>query len=418
MNRPKGTKDIYGDVALYRRYVESVLESIANVHGYQYLETPIFERKEVFVKSVGETTDIIGKEMYEFKDRKGREMVLRPEGTAGAIRAIVENKLYIKLPFKAFYKGQMFRYENPQKGRQRQFSQFGVEVIGEKDPYLDAEVIMMANMIIKSFDIKAKLYINSIGDRESRKKYSDALKEYFNNHKDTLTKDSIAIIDKNPMRILDDKIDSKKDVVKNAPKISEFLSDQSIKYFKTLQDFLTKMSINFTVDETIVRGLDYYSETTFEFKSLSDQVGSQDTLIGGGRYESLVKDFGGPEVGGVGFALGIERIVNEVKEKIDVNDIRIKPNIFVLNIDKDSKEVVASIVYMLRLSGYQTDWNIKSLRLQKAFVKADASGAGIQIIAGPKELADGKVMVKINKKQEAVEITNLIKYIKEVKDEH
>ncbi|RTZ68087.1 MAG: histidine--tRNA ligase [Tenericutes bacterium] len=355
MNRPKGTKDIYGDVALYRRYVESVLESIANVHGYQYLETPIFERKEVFVKSVGETTDIIGKEMYEFKDRKGREMVLRPEGTAGAIRAIVENKLYIKLPFKAFYKGQMFRYENPQKGRQRQFSQFGVEVIGEKDPYLDAEVIMMANMIIKSFDIKAKLYINSIGDRESRKKYSDALKEYFNNHKDTLTKDSIARIDKNPMRILDDKIDSKKDVVKNAPKISEFLSDQSIKYFKTLQDFLTKMSINFTVDETIVRGLDYYSETTFEFKSLSDQVGSQDTLIGGGRYESLVKDFGGPEVGGVGFALGIERIVNEVKEKIDVNDIRIKPNIFVLNIDKDSKEVVASIVYMLRLSGYQTD---------------------------------------------------------------
>jgi len=162
MNRPKGTKDIYGSDASYRRYVESILEQVALIYGYEYLETPIFERKEVFVKSVGETSDIVGKEMYEFKDKKGREMVLRPEGTAGAIRAIVENKLYTKLPFKAFYRGPMFRYENPQKGRQRQFSQFGIEVIGDKDPYLDAEVIMMANMIINTLEINAKLYRNNL----------------------------------------------------------------------------------------------------------------------------------------------------------------------------------------------------------------------------------------------------------------
>ncbi len=412
MNKPKGTKDIFGRRQEIRAFVKDALREVAKVYNFAEIETPIFERKEVFVKSVGETSDIISKEMYEFEDKKGRKMVLRPEGTAGTIRAIVENKLASvgNKPVKLFYMGPMFRYENPQKGRQRQFTQFGVEMISEKNPYGDAEVILLASMILDVLGIKSKLLINSLGDKTTRESYSKALKEYFAKHTSELTGDSLKRLETNPMRILDDKVDGKKDFVINAPKISDFYTPETKAYFDKVTEFLTAMNIPFEITPTLVRGLDYYTDTAFEFVSVSSSAGSQSTIIGGGRYENLVKSFGGPDKSGIGFGLGIERLVNDVEEIIGDEEIVDKPFVYVLNIAPEAQVAVAGIVYMLRSSGYIVEWNQNPTKLQKAFIKADQSGAHFNVIAGQKELSEGKVMVKHNGKQEEIEITKLIEY--------
>ena len=411
MNRPKGTKDIFGSRQATRTMVKNHLRTVSEIYNFTEIETPIFERKEVYSRAVGETSDIVSKEMYEFKDKKGRNMVLRPEGTAGVIRAIVENKLYVQLPLKKYYMGPMFRYENPQKGRQRQFTQFGVEYLAEKSPFIDAEVIMMADMILKTLGLNTELKLNSLGDKQTRTSYSKALKTYFEKHKENLTTDSINRIDKNPMRILDDKVDGKKDFVLNAPKISDFYSKETKEYFDTLTAFLASMDIEFTVDERLVRGLDYYTDTAFEFVSLADSAGAQSTIIGGGRYENLVSQFGGPEVSGIGFGLGLERLVNDVEAQLE-EPISQAPDVFVLNIAEDAQESVAGLVYMLRSAGVATEWNSKPSKLKKAFVKADRSGAHYNIIAGAKELASGQVVVKHHGVQDTVELTELIEYLR------
>ena len=416
MNKPKGTRDIFGARQRIRTSVKDTLRSVARIYNFTEIETPIFERKEVFVKSVGETSDIVSKEMYDFKDKKGRDMVLRPEGTAGTIRAVVENKLYIsEETSKLFYMGPMFRYENPQKGRQRQFTQFGVEMISERDPFADAEVILMGDLILKAFGLKNELLINSLGDKETRENYSIALKEYFRKHKEELSEDSLRRLETNPMRIFDDKVDSKKDVVINAPKISEFYSKDTKEYFDTLTGFLSEMKIDFTIDHTLVRGLDYYTDTAFEFVSKSDVAGSQSTLIGGGRYSGLIKSFGGPDKSGIGFGLGIERIVNDLEAIVDQDELKPSLHAYVLNISKDSQNATAGIVNMLRTAGLIVDWNRTPTKLVKAFDKADKAGAHYKIIAGAKELAEGNVMVKHHGQQEVVAITDLIDYIGEDK---
>ena len=412
MNRPKGTKDIYGDRKIVRDKVINVLKVAAKVYNFKEIETPIFERKEVYVKSVGETSDIVSKEMYVFRDKKDREMVLRPEGTAGTIRAYVENKLFADPSMqKLFYIGPMFRYENPQKGRQRQFSQFGVELFGEKNPYTDGEVILMAKFILESLELKYELLINFLGDKESRDNYSKALKKYFSKFKKELSDDSLKRLETNPMRILDDKIDGKKEFVKNAPKISEFYSSETKEYFKTLTNFLDNMNIKYKVDTNLVRGLDYYTDTAFEFVSKSKEAGAQSTLIGGGRYENLVKQFGGPNISGIGFGLGIERIVNDVQSKISKEELLEPIHAYVLNISSEAQEATAGVVQLLRSAGFITEWNTKPLKLQKAFLKAEKSLAHYNIIAGSKELSEGKVVVKHKGIQDLVEITKLIDYL-------
>ena len=411
MNRPKGTKDIFGKRQEIRKTVLNHLRTVSEIYDFKEIETPIFERKEVFSKAVGESSDIVSKEMYEFEDKKGRKMTLRPEGTAGVIRAIVENKLYATLPLRVFYMGPMFRYENPQKGRQRQFTQFGVELISEKSPLVDGEVIMMADMILKTLGIEAELQLNSIGDLATRQAYSKALKEYFTKNKKELSADSVKRIETNPMRILDDKVDSKKDVVKNAPMIDEFYSKESKAYFDELKDFLTQMGIEFKVVKTLVRGLDYYSDTAFEFVSLSSSAGSQSTIIGGGRYDSLIKSFGGPEISGIGFGLGIERLVNDLEAQLGDETPMSAPDVFVLNISPDAQVATAGLVYMLRSSGIATAWNSKVMKLQKAFVKADKSNAHYNIIAGAKELNNGEVVVKHHGTQDTVKIEKLVEYL-------
>ena len=412
MQKPKGTKDNFGYVQYLRQFVFDTLRDVSTIFNYKEIETPIFESKEVFVRAVGETSDIVSKEMYAFKDKGNRDMVLRPEGTAGVIRALVENKLYAHaLPLKLFYIGQMFRYENPQKGRQRQFTQFGIETFGEKSPYLDAEVILFASTILDALNIKYDLRINSLGDKATRDAWSKALKTYFKPFKDQLTETSQARLETNPMRILDDKVDSKKDFVKNAPKINEFYSDEIKSYFTDLTDFLETLGIPFTVDSNLVRGLDYYTDTAFEFLSVSKEAGSQSTLIGGGRYENLVSQFGGPELSGIGFGLGIERIVNDLSAMIKEEDINEAPEVFVMNIDAEATASALGVVYMLRRAGITTEWNYKPAKINKAFNKADNSGATFKIIAGAKDLAKESVTVKWENYQESVKLDDLVAFI-------
>lgn len=356
MQRPKGTKDIFGESIQIKSLVERTLTHLSMVNNFSKIETPIFERKEVFIKSVGETSDIVKKEMYDFQDKKGREMVLRPEGTAAVMRAVVENKLYSQtLPLRLFYDGPMFRYENPQKGRQRQFSTYGVEVISNKSALIDVEVIIFAKTILDAFKIKYKLVINSLGDKNTRIAYSNELKKYFEAHKKDLEPISTERIKTNPMRILDDKIENKKDFVKKAPKIREFYSKEDREYFGTIQNILSSLGIDFTVDNSLVRGLDYYSDIAFEFVSTSSKSGSQNTIIGGGRYNSLLKSFGGPDISGVGFGVGIERLINE----IDIEEIKdlIKPSldVYVSNIDSATSKACLGVVYSLRSAGISTD---------------------------------------------------------------
>ncbi len=415
LKKPKGTKDIYGQRQEYRTLVLKTLEGVASFYNFKEIETPIFESIELFKRSVGETSDIVTKEMYEFKDKKGREFVLRPEGTAGTIRAFVENKMYAQSqPTKLFYNGPIFRYERPQKGRQRQFTQFGIELIGVKSPAADSEAIMMAYQMLGTLKIKnVKLLINSIGDSNTRNRYSDALKKYFEKYKDELTELSISRLEKNPLRILDDKIDGKKEFVKNAPKISEFYSKDSKEYFEKVKKLLDGVMIPYEVSDKLVRGLDYYSETIFEFVSSSETAGAQSTIIGGGRYDNLIEQFGGPSISGVGFGLGVERLVNEVEIIHD----EIKPSVdaFVVNMDDETTIATNSLAYMLRTAGFTIEYNLIPMKLNKAFDKSKTVGAKFVIIFGKNELKEGKAVIKnqITGEQEAVDIMEIVDYLDE-----
>ena len=412
MNKPKGTQDIYLDDQIIREYVEEILTTVAKVNNFSKIETPIFERQEVFVKSVGETSDIVSKEMYSFADRKGRNMVLRPEGTAGVIRAIVENKLFsLPTTLKFFYMGPMFRYERPQKGRRRQFDQFGIEMLSEASPEADVEVILLAKQILEIFKIEHKLVINSLGDKTTRDNYSKGLREYLSDYKDQLTEDSLNRLDKNPLRILDDKVDGKKDFVKKAPRIDEYYSKETKEYFDKVIKLLDDNAVDYEIDTTLVRGLDYYSDTSFEFISTSDQAGSQSTIIGGGRYSNLVSSFGGPDLSGIGFGLGINRLENELDREQIIKARKPEPEVFVLNIDEKNTSLTLSLVSMLRKSGFVTEWNPKTLNFKKAFSYVNKYNPQVLIIPGEKELAKGCVSIKFDGKQEEVKIENIIEHI-------
>ena len=412
MNKPKGTQDIYFDDQIIREYVEEILITVAKVNNFSKIETPIFERQEVFVKSVGETSDIVSKEMYSFADRKGRNMVLRPEGTAGVIRAVVENKLFsLPTALKFFYMGPMFRYERPQKGRRRQFDQFGIEMLSEASPEADVEVILLAKQVLEIFKIEHKLVINSLGDKTTRDNYSKGLREYLSDYKDQLTEDSLNRLDKNPLRILDDKVDGKKDFVKKAPRINEYYSKETKEYFDKVIQLLDDNEVEYEIDTALVRGLDYYSDTSFEFISTSDQAGSQSTIIGGGRYSNLVSSFGGPDLSGIGFGLGINRLENELDREQIIKARKPEPEVFVLNIDEQNTSLTLSLVSMLRKSGFVTEWNPKTLNFKKSFSYANKYNPQVLIIPGEKELARGSVSIKFNGKQEEVKIENIIEHI-------
>ncbi|MCL2566659.1 MAG: histidine--tRNA ligase [Alphaproteobacteria bacterium] len=303
----RGTHDLYGESLQKFLQVESIAKKLAYYYNFKEIRTPILEFSQVFEKNIGEETDIIGKEMYNFTDRSGDSIVLRPEGTAPVVRAIISNGLTHTLPLKYFYMGAMFRYERPQKGRQRQFHQLGFEYLGTNHYSSDVEMINLALDIIKNLGIASyKLHINSLGSTQSLNAYKKALVDFLNSQKDKLSADSLARLLKNPLRILDSKADSDKEIIKNAPKIADYLSDSDKTFFDNVKKSLSDLGISYVEDNNLVRGLDYYTHTVFEI--ITNDLGAQGTLIAGGRYNNLIKQMGGVDAGAFGFAAGIERL--------------------------------------------------------------------------------------------------------------
>ena len=307
---PRGTKDITPKEAYKWRYVENKFREICALYGYEEMVTPIFEHTELFKRSVGDTTDIVQKEMYSFKDKGDREITLKPEGTAGVVRAFIENKLYADTqPTKLFYVTPCFRYERPQAGRQRQFHQFGIEALGSDTPSMDAEIIALAVQFFNEVGLNDLVVsINSVGCPVCRKEYNALLKEYLDSKADILCDTCNERREKNPMRVIDCKNPTCKENIKDIPFIADHLCDDCKSHFDKLQEYLKEMNINFVIDKTIVRGLDYYRKTAFEI--ISNDIGAQSTVCGGGRYDGLVEQLGGPKgISGIGFGLGIERLL-------------------------------------------------------------------------------------------------------------
>lgn len=413
--RPRGTIDLFGSASLEFNMLEEILRFIASQYNLSEIKTPIFESRDLFTKAVGETSDIVHKEFYDFQDKGDRWIVLRPEGTAGTIRAIVENKLLANIiaPLKVFYMGPFFRYERPQSGRQRQFHQFGIEFVGDIKITDEVECVCIAQTALDACKISNyTLEINNIGDFKSRAKWIDELKKYFQKYKSDLTEDSLARLDTNPLRILDDKVDGSKDFVKSAPRIDEFLSSEQKNYFVKIKQLLTKLGINYVVNENLVRGLDYYSGLIFEFVSKSNLLNGQSTLIGGGRYDSLVKMTGGPDVSGFGFGLGMERIIMATKDE-NIDFFKTKTlDIVMAPLSDNAVETALLINRLLRNMGLKIGMNHGVTKLEKHFKYADKNPSKYIIIIGDEELKNKVVKIKnqITKKEDILPILELEKF--------
>lgn len=411
ITKQKGTYDIYGDLAKKRAYVNEILATLCEKYNYGYIETPVFEASELFHRGVGETTDMVQKETYDFKDRGDRNITLRPEGTAGVVRWFVENKLYGNMtdPVKVFYNMKMYRYERPQSGRNREFTQWGFECFGSDDVMSDAEVISLAYNAYRLLgldDVTIKL--NSLGDTESRNNYREALINYFRPHIDSLCEDCKERLEKNPLRILDCKVDADSEIIKNAPKTLDYLNEESKNRFEKLKDMLDLMEINYEVDTKLVRGLDYYNHVVFEVV-LNDSY----ALGGGGRYNGLVETLGGPSVPGVGFAMGYDRTILAMEDEgvnIPIND---SIDVYILYVSDTEKETACYLTQDLRLNGFiaETDSLGKSLKAQ--FKSVDRFNAKYLIVLNDEELKSNKVTIKDNKtkQEESVNINDLLDYL-------
>lgn len=417
LQKPKGTYDIYGDKAIEVLYLKKLIEALMDKYNASYFETPIFESSELFHRGVGETTDIVSKETYDFKDRGDRNLTLRPEGTAGIVRSFIENKLYAdSLPLKAWYFGPMFRYERPQAGRYREFYQFGFEAFGSNDPMMDAEVIGIIVNLFNILGLKGiKVNINTLGDKESRENYRKALLDYFKPYLNDLCEDCKKRYEKNPLRILDCKVDKENEIMKNAPKMIDYLNEESKNHFEKVKEYLDALNIDYTINSNIVRGLDYYTHTVFEVEADIKGFGSQNVLAAGGRYDHLVEFIGGPSVPGVGFALGLERLLLALeKEGIDIKE-KEPLDVYIFGASKEEKKYILSLGNTLRMNGFniEIDYNNKSFKSN--FKKADSLLAKYIIIIGEEEVKSKILTVKNNKTKEEykVKLDNLIKFLDE-----
>ena len=405
ITKPKGTYDIYGDEGKKWQYVSRVVDEVMERYNYGFIRTPIFESTELFHRGVGDTTDIVSKETYDFMDRGERNMTLRPEGTAGVVRSFIENKMYGDAiqPVKLYYNGTMYRYERPQSGRDRELTQFGVEVLGSSDPAMDAEVISVAVNIFKMLGLKGvKVKINSLGDTESRNAYRDALVEYFKPHMSELCPDCNERLNKNPLRILDCKFDANLDVIKNAPTILDYLNEDSKNRFLDVQNYLEVLDIDYEVDPKIVRGLDYYCHTVFEIEATVEGFGSNNVLAGGGRYDTLVSNLGGPETPGIGFACGLGRLINALNlENIEL-PINKGLDAFVLYVNNAEKEYAMALTQDLRLNGFRVETDTMGRSLKGQFKQADRLNAKYLVILNSEDLVAGEIQVKDSQTKETI----------------
>ncbi|OZM57821.1 histidine--tRNA ligase [Lottiidibacillus patelloidae] len=419
---PRGTQDILpGDSEIWQ-YIEQSAHNICERYNYKEIRTPIFEHTELFERGVGDTTDIVQKEMYTFTDRGDRNLTLRPEGTASTVRAFVQHKLFgnAAQPTKLYYLGPMFRYERPQAGRFRQFVQFGIEAIGSNDPSVDAEVIALAMDLYRELGLKnIKLVINSLGDAESRNAHKEALIKHFQPRIDEFCSDCKQRLEKNPLRILDCKKDRNHELMSNAPSILNYLNEQSSAYFTEVKQHLTAMEIPYVVDETLVRGLDYYNHTAFEIMSDAEGFGAITTLSGGGRYNGLVEQLGGPETPGIGFALSIERLIAALEaEKVEL-PIKTELDCFIVAMGEEAKKVATKLLYQLRKAGLSADKDYLDRKAKAQFKAADRFQAKRVLIIGEDEIQKNVVLVKDMEsgEQQELSLDSVINEIKEVEGE-
>ncbi len=391
---PKGTKDMLPRDAAAWHYVEQKARETAALFSFREIRTPMFEHTELFTRGVGETTDIVTKEMYTFEDKGGRSMTLRPEGTAGVARAFIENGLgQDVMPMKAYYLASVFRYERPQSGRLREHHQFGVELYGSSSPYADAEVISLAHTFLSSVGIGGlTLHLNSIGCKECRPKFNAALRGYIGDNLDRMCGKCRERFDKNPLRILDCKEEKCREIVKAAPSITDFLCDDCRAHFEQLQGILERQGVPFVVDPSVVRGLDYYTRTVFEF--VSEDIGAQGTVCGGGRYDGLVEEVGGKSTPAVGFGLGLERLLLVLQNTGRLDAPRERADVYLAPLGERAAGEVPAIAAGLRRAGVSADYDMMGRGVKAQMKYADKSGARFVVVIGDNELESGVAVLK------------------------
>lgn len=408
LQKPKGTQDLLPQDTAKWQYVENFTRNIFKQYNYAEIRTPIFEHYEVISRSVGDTTDIVTKEMYDFYDKGDRHITLRPEGTAPVVRSYVENKLFapeVQKPAKFYYMGPMFRYERPQAGRLRQFHQIGVECFGSSNPATDVETIAMAYHFFEELGIQnIRLHLNSLGNPESRAAYRQALIDYLTPFKDQLSKDSQRRLEENPLRVLDSKEKEDKVAVENAPSILDYLDEESTAHFEAVKSMLDSLGIAYTIDTNMVRGLDYYNHTIFEFMT---EVGGNDlTICAGGRYDGLVTYFGGPETPAFGFGMGIERLILVLEKQGIELPLDTQLDVYIAVLGQEANGGALELVQAIRKQGFRAERDYLDRKLKAQFKSADVFGAKTIITLGGSELESGQVVVKNNQTRSQVE-TNL-----------
>ncbi len=413
IQKPRGTMDILPEETPTWQFIENTARRVAKTYGFSEIRFPTFESTELFKRGVGNTTDVVQKEMYTFTDREDRSFTLRPEGTASVVRSLIENgKCSDTMPQKLFYLINCFRYEKPQAGRSREFFQFGTEVFGSASPMTDATLISLAHSLLTELGIKnVHLHINSIGCPNCRPHYRDALKAYFENHKETLCDTCKERLDTNPMRILDCKSPICKEIAKDAPKTVDHLCPECQEHFSQLKSYLEAMGIPFAVDTSIVRGLDYYTRTVFEY--IADGIGAQSTVCGGGRYDGLVKELGGPALPACGFATGITRLILAMEAagvKIPAPD---GPILYIAPLGEAARAKALAIVSALRQKGIYADCDIVGRSLKAQMKYADKIAAAYTLMLGDSEIESGRAVIKqmATSTQEEIALDELEAYL-------
>jgi len=403
----KGTYDILPSEINRWQDLENVILQVSRLYHFEEIRTPIFEDSQLFHRGVGDSTDIVKKETYDFMDRGDRMITLRPEGTASVVRSVIENKLYTdaNLPLKLFYYGPMFRYERPQKGRQRQFHQFGAEALGSDLPLVDAEMIAYAYTLLKALRLKnVTVKINSLGDTSSKEAYKAKLTEYLSSRVDTLCEDCQRRYLENPYRVLDCKVDKDTETLQNAPKPIDFLDESDQTHFKQVLHYLDGMKIEYNIDKNLVRGLDYYTHTVFELEASLETMGAQSTLGGGGRYNHLFQTLGGPQFPAVGFAFGMERLLLAL-ESVDTVTAKSEIHAFMLMMGDDTlKSKALEVIMKLRHGGLIVEYDFFNRTLKSQFKQAERQNPKFLLIFGEDEMKNGVIQVKSSKTGEQTEV--------------
>ncbi|RMH77990.1 MAG: histidine--tRNA ligase [Cyanobacteria bacterium J007] len=412
----RGTRDILADEIGYWQQIEAIASDRLAKAGYAEIRTPIFEQTELFERGIGEATDVVGKEMYTFSDRGDRSITLRPEGTAGVVRAYIQNKLQAAGGVqRLWYAGPMFRYERPQAGRQRQFHQIGVEVLGSDDPRADVETIAIAHDILQRLGLQnLHLDLNSVGDLEDRQRYRQALVDYLSPYRADLDPDSQDRLTRNPLRILDSKDRRTQEIAADAPKIFEHLGDRSRQHFDRVQQLLADLGIPYQLNHRLVRGLDYYTHTAFEI--ISDDLGAQATVCGGGRYDGLVAELGGPSTPAVGWAMGVERLILLLQQLGGAVETAL--DFYIVSRGSRAEAVALQLACQLRQHGLSAELDLSGSAFGKQFKRADRSGAKACLILGDEEVAQDRVQLKwlATGEQQAIARADLFDKIEQLRD--